>query len=55
MAPFETRNGKFGMRIGIGWAWTAMVVADGEARGQKFRSSDWILEPKTDEITLGAA
>jgi hypothetical protein len=22
-APFETRNGKFGIRIGIGWAWNA--------------------------------
>ena len=39
MAPFETRNGKFGIRIGIGGAWTAMVVADGEARGQKFRTA----------------
>jgi Arm DNA-binding domain len=29
---------------------TARVVADGEAAGQKFRSSDGNLEPKKDEI-----
>ena len=32
-----------------------MVVADEKAHGQKFRSSDGILEPRMDEITLGAA
>ena len=36
-------------------SWNERMWSDGEARGQKFGSSDGISEPKTDEITLGAA